>query len=169
LASWSRKANFGANTGLNTSESCVATNDRMPFYAFERLVKVSGDVRGKIVAMLGVSYRGDVGDTRFSPVNLFVTCLEEAGATVVCHDPFVAFWPERNISVEQNITAVLAARPSIVVISAGHKQYMLDETISILLTCTPMIIFDTIGLLTATQIVILSRHHKISILGRGDI
>lgn len=169
LASWSRKTFFGASTGLDGSVNCVATNDRMPLYAFERLARVCGDLNGKQVAVLGVSYRGDVGDTRFTPVNLFVACLEDAGASVVCHDPFVAFWPEREQAVAQDLGVMLAANPSVVVISAGHKQYMLEETISLLMGCNPMTVFDTIGLLTGKQIELLATRHVVSVLGRGDI
>lgn len=169
LASWSRKTVFGASTGLEGSVNCVATNDRMPLYAFERLARVCGDLNGKHVAVLGVSYRGDVGDTRFTPVNLFVTCLEDAGAIVACHDPFVAFWPERERDVTQDLGVVLAANPAVVVISAGHKQYTLDSTISLLMGCNPMTVFDTIGLLTEKQIELLSTRHVVSVLGRGDI
>jgi nucleotide sugar dehydrogenase len=169
LASWSRKTVFGASTGLDGSVNCVATNDRMPLYAFERLARVCGDLNGKHVAVLGVSYRGDVGDTRFTPVNLFVTCLEEAGASVVCHDPFVAFWPERERVVAQDLGVVLAANPSIAVISTGHKQYTLDSTISLLMNCNPLTIFDTIGSLSERQIELLATRHVVSVLGRGDI
>jgi UDP-N-acetyl-D-mannosaminuronate dehydrogenase len=126
-------------------------------------------LKGKHVAVLGVSYRGDVGDTRFTPVNLFVTCLEDGGATVVCHDPFVAFWTERERDVAQDLGVVLAANPSIVVISAGHKQYTFDTTISMLMGCSPMTVFDTIGLFTENQIELLSKRHVVSVLGRGDI
>jgi UDP-N-acetyl-D-glucosamine dehydrogenase len=169
LASWSRKIVFGAGTGLDGSVNSVAINDRMPLYAFERLARVCGDLNGKRVAVLGVSYRGDVGDTRFTPVNLLVTCLEDAGAAVVCHDPYVAFWHERERDVEQELGVALAVNPSIVVISTGHKQYTLEGTISLLMGCNPMTVFDTIGLLTEKQIELLSTRHVVSVLGRGDI
>ena len=169
LASWSRKTVFGEGVGLNNSVNSVSINDRMPFYAYERLVKVYGAIDGKKVVLLGVSYRGDVGDTRHTPVSLFISCLEDAGATVVCHDPFVGFWPERDQAVTQDLGNVLSTNPSIVVIGTGHKQYTLESTISLMMDCNPMTIFDTIGLLTARQIVILSKRHVVSILGRGDI
>ena len=169
LASWSRKTVFGASTGLDGSVNCVTTNDRMPLYAFERLVRVCGNLKGKHVAVLGVSYRGDVGDTRFTPVNLFVTCLEDAGASVVCHDPFVAFWPERERVVAQDLGIVLAANLSVVIISTGHRQYTLDSTISLLMNCNPLTVFDTIGLLSEKQIELLATRHVVSVLGRGDI
>ena len=169
LASWSRKTVFGADAGLDASVSGVATNDRMPVYAYERLLKVFGSIRGHRIAVLGVSYRGDVGDTRFSPVFLFVRCLEEAGGDIAFHDPYVSFWAERDQAIEQDLGKVLGCNPSIVVISAGHKQYTQDATIKSLMACAPLFIFDTIGLLTQDQIGELGRRHTVSVLGRGDM
>jgi hypothetical protein len=71
--------------------------------------------------------------------------------------------------VTQDLIAVLAGNPSVVVISAGHKQYTQAATISALMECKPMTVFDTIGLLTEQQIELLSTRHVVSVLGRGDI
>ena len=54
---------------------------------------------GKIVAackiaVLGVSYRQDVGDTRYSGSEIIVRKLTEMGADVVAHDPYVKHWWE---------------------------------------------------------------------------
>ncbi len=54
---------------------------------------------GKIVAackiaVLGASYRQDVGDTRYSGSEVIVRKLTEMGADVVAHDPYVAHWWE---------------------------------------------------------------------------
>ena len=54
---------------------------------------------GKIVAackiaVLGVSYRQDVGDTRYSGSEVIVRKLTEMGADVVAHDPYVKHWWE---------------------------------------------------------------------------
>jgi nucleotide sugar dehydrogenase len=54
---------------------------------------------GKIVAackiaILGVSYRQDVGDTRYSGSEVIVRKLTEMGADVVAHDPYVSHWWE---------------------------------------------------------------------------
>jgi nucleotide sugar dehydrogenase len=46
------------------------------------------------ILVLGVSYREDVGDTRFSGSELIVRRLSEMGATPRVHDPYVAVWPE---------------------------------------------------------------------------
>jgi len=54
---------------------------------------------GKIVAackiaVLGASYRQDVGDTRYSGSEVIVRKLTEMGAEVVAHDPYVSHWWE---------------------------------------------------------------------------
>ena len=54
---------------------------------------------GKIVAaskivLLGVSYREDVGDTRYSGSEIIVRKLTEMGADIAVHDPFVKHWWE---------------------------------------------------------------------------
>ena len=54
---------------------------------------------GRIVAasrvtVLGVSYREDVGDTRYSGSEIIVRKLTEMGADVKAHDPYVEHWWE---------------------------------------------------------------------------
>jgi UDP-N-acetyl-D-mannosaminuronate dehydrogenase len=54
---------------------------------------------GKIVAackiaVLGASYREDVGDTRYSGSEILVRKLTEMGADVTVHDPYVKHWWE---------------------------------------------------------------------------
>jgi UDP-N-acetyl-D-glucosamine dehydrogenase len=46
------------------------------------------------VLVLGVSYRGDVGDTRYSGSEIIVRRLAEMGANIRVHDPYVTQWPE---------------------------------------------------------------------------
>ncbi len=46
------------------------------------------------IAVLGVSYREDVGDTRYSGSEIIVRKLTEMGAEVKAHDPYVQHWWE---------------------------------------------------------------------------
>jgi len=46
------------------------------------------------VLVLGVSYREDVGDTRYSGSEIIVRRLAEMGANPRVHDPYVTQWPE---------------------------------------------------------------------------
>jgi len=48
------------------------------------------------ILILGVSYREDVGDTRYSGSELIARRLTEMGASIRVHDPYVESWQEIN-------------------------------------------------------------------------
>jgi UDP-N-acetyl-D-glucosamine dehydrogenase len=169
LASWSRKTFFGSDSDLSMSVKSVSLNDQMPIFAYNRVVQIFGDLKDKKVAFLGVSYRGDVGDTRFTPVETLVTKVLAAGATIQLHDPFVTFWEEQKCDIESDVYAVLRSKPDLVIISAGHSEYKSSKVILKLLEMVPSFIYDTVGLLSNEQISLLQEKHKISVLGRGDL
>ena len=169
LASWARKHHFGSTSDLEMSINGVSVNDQMPIFAYNRLVQVFGDVSDKKVAFLGVSYRGDVGDTRFTPVEPLVEMVRETGAEIVLHDPFVSYWEEQKCNVESDLNAVLDSTTDLIVVSAGHSQYKLESTIDKLMALKPALIYDTIGLFDKAQLLILQSKHKVSVLGRGDL
>jgi UDP-N-acetyl-D-mannosaminuronate dehydrogenase len=141
----------------------------MPKFAYNRLIQVFGDISHKKVTFLGVSYRGDVGDTRFTPVEPLVEMVRETGAEIVLHDPFVSYWEEQKCNVESDLNAVLDSTTDLIVVSAGHSQYKLESTIDKLMALNPALIYDTIGLFDKAQLLILQSKHKVSVLGRGDL
>ena len=51
-------------------------------------------VASSLIAVLGISYREDVGDTRYSGSEILVRKLTEMGAEVRVHDPYVDHWWE---------------------------------------------------------------------------
>ena len=169
LASWARKYHFRSSSDLEMSIKGVSVNDQMPVFAYKRLIEVFGDVSDKKVAFLGVSYRGDVGDTRFTPVEPLVELVRKTGAEIVLHDPFVSFWDEQQCIVESDLNTVLNSTNDLIVLSAGHSQYKHKSTIDKLMALRPTLIYDTIGLFDKAQLSILQSKHKVSVLGRGDL
>ena len=169
LASWSRQELFGSDEPLAHSERAVRVNDRMPVFAYDFLQQCFGDLAGVRVLLLGVSYRGEVGDTRSSPVDLFYDCLVDAGAEVVLHDPYVTHWPEKSLDVHQSLQHALAERPAVVAVSTGHAVYSQAATIELLMEREALFVYDTIGVYSAEQIVRMRRHHVVKVLGRGDL
>ena len=108
LASWARKYHFGSKLDLEMSIKGVSVNDQMPIFAYNRLVKVFGDVSDKKVTFLGVSYRGDVGDTRYTPVEPLVEMVRETGAEIFCRS--VCTIKEQQ-AVESDLNSVLIRLP----------------------------------------------------------
>jgi nucleotide sugar dehydrogenase len=170
LASWARVNLLGGKESLEQSETAVSINDQMPRYAFEFLKRRYPHTLSEVkVLLLGASYRGDVGDTRFSPVEFLYRCLKAAGVLVTVHDPYVLNWPETGIAPFTDIAEALNTEPGVVVITTGHRIYQKDETVEILFSCHPLWIYDTIGLLSAAQIKKLRQKHTVIVLGRGDL
>ena len=64
-----------------------AANAAMPEHAVDLLAQELGNLSGKNVAVLGISYRGGVKESAFSGVFPTVAALTAKGAKVVVHDP----------------------------------------------------------------------------------
>lgn len=170
LASWSRQHMFNGGGTLTQSERAVSTNDKMPEYAFKFLAREYGaDLKGRRVLLLGVSYRGEVGDTRFSPVDLFFDHLVASGAVIDLHDPYVRHWPEKDLLVEQDLLSALTCDPDIVVVSTAHRVYGSSQAVDALTALAGRFLYDTVGIWSPQQIMTLSSRHRVKVLGRGDL
>ena len=169
MASWSRKNIFKSDP-LTQSEISVKINDQMPKFAFEFfLSKFKDNLKRKKVLFLGVSYRGNVGDTRSTPVSLIYDLFSSEGADISLHDPLVSFWGEKNIQVQTSLEAALNQKIDVLVISTGHTAYQSKELIECLMEKPKLFIFDSIGLFDRAQVKILQNKHKLLVLGRGDL
>jgi UDP-N-acetyl-D-glucosamine dehydrogenase len=76
-------------------------NQQMPHHCVERIERALNDaskpVRGSRIAILGVSYKGGVGDIRESPALRIMEELSERGGELAYHDPFVPALPELGL------------------------------------------------------------------------
>ena len=130
LASWSRKNIFGSETDLEVSINSVSINDQMPIFAYQRLKSLFGPLENLKVVLFGISYRGDVGDTRFSPVEPMFRLLKTHSCVIQVHDPYVSRWHELEIPVSSEINDVLIGNPDIIIISTGHSKYKSEDFVS---------------------------------------
>jgi nucleotide sugar dehydrogenase len=78
--------------------SAIDINDtralRVPQLVRDGLFEMGKIVAASKVAVLGASYREDVGDTRYSGSEVIVRKLTEMGGDVAVHDPYVSHWWE---------------------------------------------------------------------------
>ena len=77
-------------------------NQQMPYHCVAKLQRTLNDrsraVRGSRIAVLGVSYKPNVGDIRESPALKILELLGELGAEAVYHDPYVPELPGLGLS-----------------------------------------------------------------------
>jgi UDP-N-acetyl-D-glucosamine dehydrogenase len=77
-------------------------NQQMPYHCVERIEQTLNDaakpIKDSRIAILGVSYKGGVGDTRESPALRIMQVLSRRGGELVYHDPYVPELPELGLS-----------------------------------------------------------------------
>lgn len=100
--------------------SAREANAAMPEHAIKLLAEAAGDLNGKRVAVLGISYRGGVKESAFSGVFGTVTALKARGAEVVVNDPM--YTDDEIISLGFKPYAIGSAIDA-VVLQADHKEY----------------------------------------------
>jgi UDP-N-acetyl-D-glucosamine dehydrogenase len=75
-------------------------NLAMPAYVVKRVVAGSGgSIKGKMVVVVGVSYKSNVADTRETPAAAVIDLLREQGATVTWYDDLVGTWRGESSSL----------------------------------------------------------------------
>ena len=174
LAYWSNSEIFNNSCNLEHSKIGVKTNDKMPFSAFQFLKQNPKyiNIKNKTAILLGVSYRSDVGDTRYSPVENFYNYLKNDDCEIYLHDPYVKFWKELDIkidSTDDTFTDINRKKFNIAIFTTSHKEYKESKYLyNFLNSQNKLLIFDTVGVLSEKDIKILSKKHHIIILGRGD-
>ena len=104
----------------------VKINDEMPLHTFNRLLSLlDNSLTEKNILVCGISYRQDIGDTRYSPSEKLVKALLDQGAKVTCHDPYIEFWEEMNQDLPEQLP--LGSKYDAIIMAVPHKEYkMLD-------------------------------------------
>ncbi len=168
LAEFSAKELFGLpDQEFFFSLKALEVNARMPLVTLDKLDQELGGLAGKTILLLGVSYRQDVGDTRFSPAELFVRQAGERGAEVWCYDPMVSYWDEMHMQLPQAMPGPQGV--DALVLAVPHQEFRDFDFAAWAPTPGPLF-FDANDVLTPGQrrALALAGHRLLSI-GRGEI
>jgi UDP-N-acetyl-D-glucosamine dehydrogenase len=113
-------------------------NQQMPYHCVERIEHALNDVGKPVkdskIALLGVSYKGGVGDIRESPALRIIEVLAERGADLRFHDPHVPSLPDYEL-VSLPLEQAVADADAVVLITAhpgiDHLQLAHDASLFI--------------------------------------
>jgi len=199
LGVWSYQTLMGFEDDIfKITPLAIDINDTRSLHVAE-LVRDALRNMGKIVAaskiaLLGASYREDVGDTRYSGSEIVVRKLTEMGAEIVIHDPYVKHWWElekqdtypasghswsrffrnqeklKESRVENDLSATLKSVDA-VVLAVRHEIYLsLNPDKVIKMTGRPVAVIDCFGILDDAAI---CRYFELGCevkgLGRGHV
>ena len=199
LGLWAYRHLLGFETDIfRITPEAININDTRALHAAQ-LVRDALRNMGKIVAaaqiaVLGASYREDVGDTRYSGSELVVRKLSEMGAEIKVHDPYVEHWWEfesqdtypavgesrsrffRNQEhlKELRICPELADAmegSDAVVLAVRHKDYLeLEPDAIVAMAGEPLAVVDCFGILDDRKIErFFELGCEVKGLGRGHI
>jgi UDP-N-acetyl-D-glucosamine dehydrogenase len=199
LGFWSYHTLMGFNDDIfKITPTAIDINDTRGIHATQ-LVRDALRNMGKIVAaskvaLLGASYREDVGDTRYSGSEVIVRKLTEMGADVEVHDPYLKHWWEfekqegypapghslsrffRNqqrlgeLHMREKMADALQGADA-VVFAVRHEAYLsLDPDALVKMTGRPVAVVDCFGILDDDRI---RRYFELGCevkgLGRGHV
>ena len=199
LGVWSYHTLMGFDDDIfRITPQAIDINDTRALHAVE-LVRDALRNMGKIVAaskiaVLGASYREDIGDTRYSGSEIIVRKLVEMGAEAVVHDPYVKHWwefekqesyPSQGHSLsrffrnQENLTELRVQKDlpetvrgaDAVILAVRHDAYLkLTPEELVKMTGKPMAVVDCFGILDDLNI---RRYFELGCevkgLGRGHV
>ena len=148
------------------STKAIQVNARMPLVTLNKLKHYfNGTLLGKKILLLGATYRQDVGDTRFSPSEIFVKEAKTEGAIISVYDPMIIKWDELNIETEGQLPdstgfdAILFAVP--------HKEFA-NISFNDWISQKNTLLFDANNVLTKEQISEIKQNNlNYMSIGRG--
>jgi len=123
FADWSYSKLLNSKKHLSMSLKSIDINDLMPRHTFLLLRQHLRTLLRKKIVLLGVSYRNDVADTRFSPAQLFYRLCRNAGAIVYAHDPLLDHWKELNIPIERDLFKCGFKKIDAAIITQPYEYY----------------------------------------------
>ena len=83
-------------------------NHEMPEYCVKRLEEIHGELNGKSILVVGVTYKPNIADTRETPAEHVIGLLRKAGAVVSWNDPLVStFNGESSSPIDGNFDLAL--------------------------------------------------------------
>jgi UDP-N-acetyl-D-glucosamine dehydrogenase len=97
-------------------------NKQMPYFCLEKIERALNDagkpVKGSKVLILGVAYKGGVGDMRESPALKIIELVRRRGGDVSYHDPHVRELPQfdlRSVDLpaDCDLAVIVTAHPSV--------------------------------------------------------
>jgi UDP-N-acetyl-D-mannosaminuronic acid dehydrogenase len=132
---------------LHLIPAARAVNDGMPAavadLAVDELKKAAQPINQSRIAVLGYAYLENSDDTRNSPSESLVSLLEEIGAEVVVHDPFV---PEYQGDLLEMVRGCHAA-----VLMVAHSEYKSLDLHALKAALRLPILIDGRGFFDATE------------------
>ncbi|WP_069650411.1 UDP-N-acetyl-D-mannosamine dehydrogenase [Caloranaerobacter ferrireducens] len=114
------------------------TNNSMPHYVVSKVKQMTSDIKDPKIAILGITYKGNIDDMRESPALEVIELLKEEGFEVAIHDPHV------NTDVLELVSLNKAVRKAdMILILADHNEFKTIDYNELAKEMRTPLVFDT--------------------------
>jgi len=136
-------------------------NDGQPRHVFNFIAEMTHHIQHPKVAVLGLSYKGNIDDTRESPTWDLLRLLKEGGYDIAVYDPYVN---NDRVELAQFREALQGA--DCVVILVDHEEFMCLNPVEMAKLMRTKQIIDTRNILHPEKWQNLG--FRVKLLGRGE-
>lgn len=119
-------------------------NDAQPSYVISLTQRALGGLEGKRISVLGLAYKPDVDDLRESPAVSVVELLQQAGASVVCFEPFSPHANLPGLTLASTLESALENSDAILLL-VNHSQFQKLQPQDVLANTSARVIIDTVN------------------------
>lgn len=146
------------------SSLAVKTNYKMPLNTLN-VLKRNNNIKN--VLLLGISYRQDVADTRYSGAELFYDEATKEGYVVDVHDPIVGYWEEKDLVIDKNLSGL--DKYDAIIFAVPHNEYVTENWGELLQGFKGLLIDANNVLNEKTRQLLLKSNAKLYSIGRGEM
>ncbi len=123
-------------------------NDLMPHHVVEKVDRILEEIQNPKIAILGLTFKGDVDDIRESPAIKIIEYLKDKGYQLNYYDPFVkqSQFPGIHKNVEAGVTGA-----DLILVLTDHSSFKLLDASNLLQRMRTRIVFDTRHILNSVH------------------
>lgn len=132
------------------SVKATKINKKMPDFTFDKIKKICNEKKISKILLMGVSYKHNVDDTRYSAAERLFNKLKQSKFKILIHDPLVKKWRETNQVINNKMPNIKSI--DLMVFLVKHKQYESINFERFKKKNKKLIIFDANNVLSKKQI-----------------
>jgi len=109
-------------------EAVVSVNEARKAEMAEKIARAVGDLKGKTIAVLGLTFKPNTDDMRDAPSLVIVPALQAKGARIRAYDPEGATEAKKHLDVElcKSVYEAIAGTDAVVILTEWNELRALD-------------------------------------------
>ena len=170
LARYGARELLGLDLDLPFSEKAILTNEEMPVAAIDWVRAHFDGLCGRRVALIGVTYRPGVADSRSSATEIVARAVLGGGGTVTAWDPMMSEWPELpEVALSESAHAATDGADAVVIClpDGAYRSWLSEELLGLRRGALVVDPWDMVGDALAGRL--SEAGIALRVYGRGDL